>query len=109
MDAAARVQKEKSWLVMKAQGQLVVLNADIGLTELEVADATAELAAMRAGIYEMRPELKPDEVENGPSEKTEAPDGSPDAKDAADAQGQTGAAGQTNALQDKVAAKKKVG
>ena len=102
VDAAARVEKEKSWLVMKAQGQFVLLNADIGLTELEVLDARGELAAMRDELYELRPDLKTKEDEDGPSEKTEAADGSgpPDGKDAADAEGQTVTAGQTAAVQD---------
>ncbi len=100
---ADRVEKEKSWLAMKAQGQLVVLNADIGLTELEADDAKAELAAMRAELYELRPDLKAKEDDNGPSKKTEgseAGDGSPDGKGAVDAQGQTNAAGQAGAVQN---------
>ncbi len=78
---AVRAEKEKSCLATKAQGQLLVLNADIGLTELEVADARAELAAMRDDLYELRPDLKPKEDDNGPSKKpegSEAGDGSPD-------------------------------
>ena len=97
--AAARVEKEKSWLVMEAQAQLLLLNADIGLTELEVVDAKAELAVMRAELYELRPDLKKED-EDGPSKKTEAPDGSPEAKDAADAQGQTVAAGKIDGVQN---------
>ena len=100
---AVRAEKEKSCLATKAQGELLVLNGDIGLTELEVADARAELDAMRAELYELRPDLKPKEDDNGPSKKpegSEAPDGSPDGKDAADAEGQTDAAGQTAAIQN---------
>ncbi len=56
---AVRVETEKSCLATKAQGELLVLNGDIGLTEIEVADARAELAAMQDELYELRPDLKP--------------------------------------------------
>ncbi len=99
---ARRVEQEKCQLVVKAQGQLLVLQGDIGLTELEVLDARAELTAMRTDLYELRPDLKPkdesDEVGNQKPEDSEAPDGSPDGKDAADAKGQTDAAGQIDGI-----------
>jgi len=93
---------EKCCLAHKARAQLLLLDADIGLAELEVAKARAELAVMRNELYELRPDLKPKEDEDGPTKKTEAPDGSgqPGGKDAADAKGQTDAPGQTAAVQD---------
>ncbi len=55
---AVRVVDGTFCLAKKAKAQLLLLNADIGLTELEVVDAKAELAAMQAELYELRPELK---------------------------------------------------
>lgn len=101
--AAARAMKEAGCLARKAQGQLLVLDGDIGLTEIEVADARAELAAMQDELHELRPDIKPKDHEDGPNEKPKAPEGSPDGKDAADAEGQTVAAGQVDGVQNEVA------
>jgi len=105
-DKAVRVGVVSVCLVARARGQLLLHNADIGETELEVADAKAELAAMRDELYELRPDLKPKVDEDGPTEKTEAPDGTgqADGKDAADAEGQTDAPGQSDGVPDEVAA-----
>lgn len=100
---AVRAENEKSSLATKAQGELLVLNGDIGLTEIEVVDARAELEAMQAELDELQAEPKAKEDKDGPSKKpedSEAGDGSPDRKDAADAEGQTDAAGQIDGVQD---------
>lgn len=91
--AAARAMKEADCLARKAQGQLLVVNGDIGLTEIEVANAQSELAAMRAELYELRPDLKKrDESDEARNQEPEASEG-PGGKDAADAEGQTVTAG----------------
>ena len=99
---AERAEIGKYWLAQKAQAELLLFNADIGLKELEAVDAHVEIAVMQMELYELQPDLKPKEDEDGPTEKTEPPDGpgQPDGKDAADAEGQTDAAGQANAVQE---------
>lgn len=97
---AERDEAEKSWLAQKAQAKLLLLNADIGLKELEAVDAHAEIIAMQMELYELRPDLEPKGDDDGPTEKTEGPDGNADggtggggSQDDADAKGQTDAAG----------------
>ena len=101
--AAARRMAARAEIALRIAGLSPDLSeAKRELLALDADNLVNEVEALCAELYELRPDLKPKEDEDVPTEKTEAPDGPgpADGKDAADAKGQTGAAGQTAAVQE---------